>query len=129
MVPVDRCNHRVHCESAGVQVVLIPDALADGEAIVGSVDRVVYRNDKGEEPGENCEDLVDSHRRRAVVLPLAEGVVCACQYVVNLPKESIETYVCSSRSCWRCCSELKLDELLLEDYVRGWKGKQVEGGR
>lgn len=64
----------IHGKGAGVEVVLVPDSLADGEAIVGFVDGVVDGDDDGQEPGEESEDLVGGDGPRRVRLALGEGV-------------------------------------------------------
>ena len=48
----------VQREGARVEVILVPDALADGVAVMGSVDIVVDGNDNGKEPSEDGQDLV-----------------------------------------------------------------------
>lgn len=73
--PVDGGDYGVHGESAGVERVLVPDTLADSEAILGRVDGIVDGHDDGQGPGEKGEDLVDGHRGRGVRLALGEGVV------------------------------------------------------
>lgn len=72
--PVDGGDDRVHGEGRRVQVVLVPDALANREAIVGRVHRVVNRDDDGQGPGEEGEHLVSRHGGRGMRLALAEGI-------------------------------------------------------
>ena len=56
--PIDGGDDRVHGKGSWVQRVLIPDALADGVAIVRRVDCVVYGDDNGQGPGNERQDLV-----------------------------------------------------------------------
>lgn len=72
--PVDGGDDRVHGEGRRVQVVLVPDALANREAIVGRVHRVVNRDDDGQGPGEEGEHLVSRHGGRGMRLALAKGI-------------------------------------------------------
>lgn len=73
--PVDVGNDKVHGEGGGVEVVLVPEPLADVVAVLGCVDIVVDRHDDGEKPGEQGQNLVDRDARGTVRFPLAEGVV------------------------------------------------------
>jgi hypothetical protein len=43
---------------------------------MGRVEGVVEGDDDGENPGEEGQDLVSGDGSRAVLFPLAEGVVC-----------------------------------------------------
>lgn len=63
-------------KGGGVEVVLVPDALPDGEAIVRLVDGVVDGDDNGQDPGQKGQDLVGQHRAGGMGLLLAEGIVC-----------------------------------------------------
>lgn len=73
--PVNVGEDMVHGKGAGVEVVLVPEAVANGEAIVGLVDGVVDGDDDGQEPREECEDLVGKDGAGAVRLALAKRVV------------------------------------------------------
>ncbi len=64
----------IHGKGARVQIVLIPDAPADGEAIVRSVEGVVHRGADGEGPGEDGENLVGGEMARRMRLALGKGV-------------------------------------------------------
>lgn len=75
-IPEDGSNDMIHSKGARVQIVLIPDTLADGEAIMRSVNGVVNRGDDGEEPGDGGEDLVGGEMAGRVRLALGEGVDC-----------------------------------------------------
>ena len=75
--PEDIGDGAVHGEGTWVEVVLVPDAPADGEAIMGLVDGVVDRDDDRKEPGEDREDLVGDDRAGSMSLSLGEGVVLA----------------------------------------------------
>ena len=68
--PVDVGNDIVHGEGSRVQVVLVPNALTDGVAIVRGVDVVVDGDNEREGPGEKSKDLVGGDGRRAVRLAL-----------------------------------------------------------
>jgi hypothetical protein len=72
--PVDIGQGGVHGECAGVQVVLVPDAFADGEAIVRLVNGVVNGDDDRKHPSEDGEDLVDDDGLGRVSLSPAERV-------------------------------------------------------
>lgn len=64
--PEDRSNNGIQSKGAGIEIVLVPNALADGEAIVGSMDSVVDRHDYGQGPGNESEDLVGRDGAMAV---------------------------------------------------------------
>lgn len=73
--PIDLSNDGIHGESSWVQVVDVPDASSDAVAIVRFVNGVVDRDDDGEEPGEEGEDLEGDDGAVGMGIPLAEGVV------------------------------------------------------
>lgn len=77
--PVDVGKYGVDGESCRVEVVLVPDTLADGVAIGGRVDVVVDGDDDGKEPGEEGQDLVGGDGGSAVRLAPGEGVVWGCK--------------------------------------------------
>ena len=51
-----------------------PDAVAGQGAIEGSVERVVDRDDDGQQPSDNGQRLVGDDGTFAVVVSLSEGV-------------------------------------------------------
>jgi hypothetical protein len=75
-LPENGGDDGVLSKGRGIKVVLVPDALPDGEAIVRLVDGVVDGDDNGQDPGQEGQDLVGYHRAGGVGLPLAKGVVC-----------------------------------------------------
>ena len=78
-LPEDGGNNGVHGKGARVQIVLIPDALTDGEAIVRLLDGVVDRDDDRQGPGKQGEDLVGDELAGRVRLALAKGVDCGME--------------------------------------------------
>lgn len=105
----------VHGKGAGVEVVLVPDAAADGEAIVGLVDGVVDGGGDGQDPGEEGEDLVREDGAGGVRLALAKGVVCEVsgqsfrrgtmfrRSVGRKKHRRGSTHSCPTAPSWRCC--------------------------
>jgi len=72
--PEDVGNDVVHGEGAGVSIVLVPNAPADGVAIVRSVCGVVDRDDKGQDPSDDGQELVSANSAGTVSLSLGEGI-------------------------------------------------------
>lgn len=66
----------VHGKGAGIQIVLVPYAPADSEAIVRLVNGKVDADDDGQNPREQGQDLVREDGAAAVRLPPAERVPC-----------------------------------------------------
>lgn len=60
-----------------MKVVLVPDALANSEPIVRSVDDVVNGDDEGQKPSDDGQDSVGGDGDGAVGFPLGERVDCA----------------------------------------------------
>lgn len=77
---VDIDEYEVEREARQVQVVLALDGSAMLDVVGGGPDGVVHRGDDGEQPGDNCQDLVGNDSRRGVSLPLREGV---CYMIVR----------------------------------------------
>lgn len=96
--PVDVGKDTVHGERGRVEVVLIPDTLADGVAILGRVHIVVDGNDDGQKPGEEGQDLVGRDGHRAVRLALGEGVVCRKETVKLVSQEKISIAASTSKA-------------------------------
>lgn len=74
-LPVDIPKNRVHSKRSGIQVILVPDAAADSEAIRGRVEDIVHRDGDGEEPAEEREDLVRDDGAATVRFTAAERVI------------------------------------------------------
>lgn len=74
-IPVDVSEDGVHSKRSGIQVVLVPDAAADSEAIRGRVEDIVDRDGDGEEPTEKREDLVRDDGAATVGFTAAERVI------------------------------------------------------
>lgn len=72
--PVDGSNDVVHGKGTGIQIVLVPDPLANMVTIVGSVNGVVDRNGDGQQPSEGREDFVSGDGTTAVGFAPREGV-------------------------------------------------------
>ena len=66
----------VHGKGARIQIILVPDALLNGEAIAGLMDRVVDRRDDGQNPGDKRDDRVRQDRARVERLARVKGIVC-----------------------------------------------------
>lgn len=64
----------VHSEGRVVVVILPPDLTPCPDAIVGAVERVVERDDDGEQPGGDGQDLVRDDRVLGVGFALGEGI-------------------------------------------------------
>lgn len=75
-LPVNISKDVVHGEGAGIQIVLVPYAPADMEAIVRLVNSIVDGDDDGQKPREQGQNLVCDDGAIAVRLPLTEGVPC-----------------------------------------------------
>lgn len=76
--PVDVAEDGVHGEGGAVEVVLVPDAAADGVAVLGLVDDIVDGDDDGEEPGYEGEEFVGEDGAGGVRLAVAKGVPWGC---------------------------------------------------
>ena len=66
----------VHGKSTGIQIVLIPDPLANMVAIVGSVNGVVDGDGNRQQPSEGRQDLVGDDGTSTVGFAPREGVHC-----------------------------------------------------
>lgn len=64
----------VHSKGTGIQVVLIPDPLANMVTIVRGVNGIVDRNGDGQQPSECRENLVGDDGTTAVGFAPREGV-------------------------------------------------------
>lgn len=73
-VPVNIAEDGAHGKGGWVQVVLVPESAADGEAILGLVDNIVDGHNDGEEPSDNGQNLEGDNGATTVRLPAAEGV-------------------------------------------------------
>lgn len=72
--PVNVTEDGAHGKCRSVQVVLVPDTAADGEAILGLVEDIVDGDDDGQEPREEGKNLVGDDGAGAVRLAVAKGV-------------------------------------------------------
>lgn len=75
-LPVNISEDVVHGKGAGIQIVLVPYAPADMEAIVRLVNSIVDGDDDGQKPREQGQNLICDDGAIAVRLPLTEGVPC-----------------------------------------------------
>lgn len=73
-LPIDAGDDMIHSEGRLVVIVLPPDLTSWPDAIVGAVERVVERDDDGEQPGNGGQDLVRDDRVLGVGFALGEGI-------------------------------------------------------
>jgi hypothetical protein len=74
--PVDGSDDWVQSESSAVHVVLLPDLSVSRVAIIiGTVEGVINSDNKGQDPGNEGEDLVGKDCTVGVGVPLHEGIV------------------------------------------------------
>lgn len=73
-LPVDAGNDMIHSEGRVVVIILPPDLASWPDAIVGAVERVVERDDDGEKPGGDGQDLIRDDRVLGVGFALGERV-------------------------------------------------------
>jgi hypothetical protein len=73
--PVDGSDDWVQSESSAVHMVLLPDLSVSRVAIIGTVEGVIDSDNKGQDPGNEGEDLVGKDCTVGVGVPLHEGIV------------------------------------------------------
>lgn len=74
--PVDGGDDWVQSESSAVHVVLLPDLSVSRVAIIiGTVEGVINSDNKGQDPGNEGEDLVGKDCTVGVRVPFHEGIV------------------------------------------------------